>query len=318
VTSEGRRVAVVFNPVARGADERRAPTQRALDRAGLEVLWLETTPTEAGQGLVRRALEDDVELVLVSGGDGTIMACATGLADTGVPLALLPAGTGNLLAVNLDIPRDLEDAVGVALNGERRRIDLGCSEQGCFVVMAGLGFDAAMLRDTSPALKARVGALAYVVGALRHLRAEPVEIEVLIDDRDLITTEASMVLIGNLGKLQGGLSALPGADPGDGLLNVAIVRAGSIATWSAIAFQTLRGRADRARHVQARTASSVEVRAERPLPLELDGDIFDDTRVFRAEVRPGALTLCVPNAATEARRQIHGAAPRIASRPEIR
>jgi diacylglycerol kinase (ATP) len=296
MTSPPRRVALVFNPATRKkkVPERREQTAAALARAGLEVMWLETTPTDAGEGLVRRALDADVDLVLVSGGDGTVMACATALADTGVPLALLPAGTGNLLAVNFNVPRDLEGAVEVALSGERRRIDLGCCEQGCFAVMAGMGFDAAMLRDTSPALKARLGALSYVVGGLRHLRSPAVGIEVRLDNSEPISIEAHMVLVGNLGMLQGGFRALPDADPQDGLLNVAIVTAGSIGAWLKVALRVVRGRVGNDRRVQTHVASSVEVRAARPMPMELDGDIFDDARVLTVETRPGALTLCVP------------------------
>jgi YegS/Rv2252/BmrU family lipid kinase len=290
------RVALVFNPMTRNhkVEERRRQTRGALERAGLDVLWLETTAEDAGEGMLRRALETGIELVLASGGDGTIMACASALADTGVPLALLPAGTGNLLAVNLDIPRDLEGAVEVALAGDRRRIDLGSCEQGCFAVMAGMGFDAAMMRDTIPQLKARVGALAYIAGALRHLRARAVEIQLQLDGRATVVAEASMVLVGNMGRLQGGLRALPDADARDGLLNVAIVRADSITSWARVAWRLLRGRAGDDERVQTHVASSVRVRAARPLPVELDGDVFDDAQVLNIEIRPRALTICVP------------------------
>jgi YegS/Rv2252/BmrU family lipid kinase len=290
------RVALIFNPTTRNhkVEERRQHTRDALDRAGLDVLWLETTAEDSGERMLRRALESGIELVLASGGDGTIMACASALADTGVPLALLPAGTGNLLAANLDIPRGLQRAVEVALTGDRRQIDLGSCEQGCFSVMAGMGFDAAMLRDTNPKLKARLGPLAYVAGALRNLRGRAVDIELQLDDRETIVTEASMVLVGNMGRLQGGLRALPDADARDGLLNVAIVRADSITSWARVAGRLLLGRAGDDERVQTHTASVVKVRAARPLPVELDGDVFDDAQELSVETRPGALTICVP------------------------
>lgn len=290
------RVAVVFNPVTRNhrVEDRRRRTRDALARAGLDVLWLETTPDDAGEGLLRRALGTGIELVFVSGGDGTIMACASALADTGVPLGLLPAGTGNLLAVNLDIPRDLQRAVEVALAGGRRQIDLGSCEQGCFAVMAGMGFDAAMLRDTSPQLKARVGPLAYVAGSRHHLRTTAVEIQLRLDGREPIVAEANMVLVGNMGRLQGGIRALPDADASDGLLNVAIVRADSITSWARLAWRLLRARTGDDEQVQTHTASSVELRSARPLPVELDGDVFEDTQVLKVQTRPRALTVCVP------------------------
>jgi diacylglycerol kinase family enzyme len=97
-------VAVVFNPATGGGDPagRRQDTRKAL--AGLDVLWLETTEQDPGQGLTRRAVAEGVDLVIAQGGDGTVMACVTGLAGTDVPLAVLPGGTGNLLAANFDIP----------------------------------------------------------------------------------------------------------------------------------------------------------------------------------------------------------------------
>ncbi|MDQ3660903.1 MAG: diacylglycerol kinase, partial [Actinomycetota bacterium] len=149
---ETRRAVVVFNPVARRheADERRRATREAIEVRGLKYTWLETTEEDPGTKMLRGALEKAPDLVMVSGGDGTVMACATALANTGVPLALLPAGTGNLLATNLDIPRDLSGALEVALSGGSRTIDVGSCPHGCFVIMAGMGFDAAMLRDADP------------------------------------------------------------------------------------------------------------------------------------------------------------------------
>jgi YegS/Rv2252/BmrU family lipid kinase len=290
------RVALVFNPMTRNhqVQDRRQHTRDALDRLGLDVLWLETTAEDSGEIMLRRSLETGIELVLASGGDGTIMACASALADTGIPLGLLPAGTGNLLAVNLDIPRGLERAVEVALTGDRRQFDLGSCDQGCFAVMAGMGFDAAMLRDTNPKLKARLGPLAYVAGALRNLRARAVEMRVQLDDRETVVTEATMVLVGNMGRLQGGLRALPDADARDGLLNVAIVRADSITSWARVARRLLSGHAGDDERVQTHTASVVKVRAAQPLPVELDGDVFDDAQELSVETRPRALTVCVP------------------------
>ena len=149
---------MVFNPATSPDDapERKRDLQAALNAAGVEVVvWLETTKQEAGQGLTRQAVEQGVDLVLAAGGDGTVMACVTGLAASDVPLAVLPGGTGNLLALNLDLPSDLDDAVDVALHGDRRQLDVGALDGGAdrFVIMSGLGFDAAMLRDTNPTLK---------------------------------------------------------------------------------------------------------------------------------------------------------------------
>ena len=189
-----RRVAVVFNPATSpdGAPERKRDLQAALDAAGVEVVWLETTEQEAGQGLTRQAVEQGVDLVLAAGGDGTVMACVTGLAASDVPLAVLPGGTGNLLGLNLDLPSDLDDAVDVALHGDRRQLDVGALDGGAdrFVIMSGLGFDAAMLRDANPTLKTRIGPLAYVLSGLRQLRRRPARFRIRLDDQPTITPSA--------------------------------------------------------------------------------------------------------------------------------
>jgi diacylglycerol kinase family enzyme len=95
-------------------------------------------------------------MVVATGGDGTVMACATALAGSEVPLAVLPLGTGNLVATNLDIPTDLDRALAC----RRRRIDLGSVGDGRLVIAAGMGFDAAMLGDANHTLKARIGPFA--------------------------------------------------------------------------------------------------------------------------------------------------------------
>ena len=295
---ESRRVVVVFNPVARSheSDERRRATQEALDTRRLEYTWLETTKQDSGTEMLRSALEKKPDLVMVSGGDGTVMACATALANSGIPLALLPAGTGNLLATNLDIPRDLSGALEVALSSGSRKIDVGSCPHGCFVIMAGMGFDAAMLRDADPKLKSRLGAVTYVVSGLKHVRAPAGRVELRVDDAEPLVCEAHMILIGNIGKLQGGLTALPDADPEDGLLTVAVVRAGTVGAWLKLLWRIVRGRRGDDARVQTLLARRLQVTAEPAMPLELDGDVFEESSSFFVEVLPAALELRVPQA----------------------
>src|SRR5512132_2448907 len=238
-----RRVAVVFNPATSpdGAPERKRDLQAALDAAGVEVVWLETTKQEAGQGLTRRAVAQGVDLVLAAGGDGTVMACVTGLAGSGVPLAVLPGGTGNLLALNLDLPSDLNDAVEVALHGDRRQLDVGAPDgraDRC-VVRRGRGFDAAMLRDADPKLKSRIGALAYVLSGLGQLRRRPARFRIRLDGQPPITRVGQGLLVANVGRLQGGVTVAPEAKPDDGLLDVVILKTHTPIDWLGLAAQVL-------------------------------------------------------------------------------
>jgi YegS/Rv2252/BmrU family lipid kinase len=292
-----RLVAVVFNPASGGgdADTRRSDTEAALAGAGLDVLWLETTPEDPGQEITREALAEGVDLVIAQGGDGTVMACVTALAGTDVPLAVLPGGTGNLLATNFDIPSDLDGAVEVALHGERRRLDVAAMGEDRFVVMGGIGFDAAMLRDADPRLKERLGAVAYVISGLRQLRRRSTRFELRLDDAAPFTRVGQGVLVGNLGRLQGGLPVMPDARPDDGLLDVAVLRTRTLPDWARLAVGVLLRRR-RKPELEVLRARRVEVRCDRPQPVERDGDPAGETDHLVVEIVPRALTLCVPPA----------------------
>ncbi|HZA80642.1 MAG TPA: YegS/Rv2252/BmrU family lipid kinase [Actinomycetes bacterium] len=290
------RVAVVFNPATGGGegDERKRDTLGALEGAGVEVLWLETTPEDPGQGLTAKAVAEGVELVMAQGGDGTVMACVTGLAGTEVPLAVLPGGTGNLLATNFDIPAELEGAVEVALDGDRIRLDVAALDDDRFVVMGGIGFDAAMLRDADPRLKERLGAVAYVLSGFKHLRRRVTRFRLRLDDLTLERTGQG-VLIGNLGRLQGGLPVMPDARPDDGLLDVAVLQTRTMLDWLTLAWRVVARRPRKDPQLELFTARRVEISCDRPQPVERDGDPLEQPRDHLViEVVPGALTLCVP------------------------
>jgi diacylglycerol kinase (ATP) len=290
-----RRVTVVFNPATgKEPDARRAELEAALAPHGLEVRWCETTKEDPGQGFTRRAVDEGTDLVMVAGGDGTVMACVTGLAGTEVPLAVLPGGTGNLLANNFEIPVDLDGALDVALHGARRRLDVGAVGDDRFVIMCGIGFDAAMLRDADPELKARLGAVAYVLSGFRHLRRRATRFQLHLDDGPPIVRTGQGVLVGNLGRLQGGLPVLPDASPTDGQLDVAVLQAQTMLDWLVLAVRVLARRRHRDPQMEQFRARHVEVRCDRPQPVERDGDPADPTTELVIEVVPNALTLCVP------------------------
>ena len=302
---ERRRVALVFNPVNAGErpEERKRQVVEALEAAGAtEVLVEETTEEDPGRGATERVLSKGVDVVMVAGGDGTVMACVSALAGSRTPLAVLPGGTGNLLATNFDLPGDPKDAAQLALRGRGRRLDVGALEgDGLdgdrFVVMSGIGFDAAMLRDAGPALKSRLGAFAYVLSGLRHLRRRPVEYHIALDGLPAFSRVAQGVLVGNLGRLQAGLEVLPGAEPDDGILDVGILQARSLGGWLRLVGRVLlrRGRGGAGGPpLELFRAERVEVTCKRAQPVERDGDHAPPRRHFAVEILPAALTLCVP------------------------
>ena len=186
--------------------------------------WYETTEDDTGAGQAAAAVAAGARLVLVCGGDGTVAACAGALAGTGVAMAVVPVGTGNLLARNLGIPLELAEALEVAFGTAERVIDVLEAAEQRFVVMAGLGFDAALIRDTDDDLKERLGWLAYVGGLARALRRSPhARFTITIDDGLPVSTEAIGVLVGNVGQLEAGITLMPDASPDDGQLDVLVL-----------------------------------------------------------------------------------------------
>ena len=294
----GPRSAVVYNPAkVPDLDLLRRIIGEGLTKADWpEPSWYETTPEDPGEGQAKQAVSDGAELVFACGGDGTVMAVVTALAGTDVTMAVLPAGTGNLLAANLGLGTDPATGVEVALEGGRRRIDVGVVEDRCFVVMAGMGFDAQMLAGTSEEAKKRIGWLAYVGGALKHLRDRPMRARIVLDGGRPMPRHPRTVIVGNVGRLQGGVRLLTEADPADGKLDVAILSPNNLRHWASLAWGVLR-RQDRVPLMETYTASRIDIYSRQIQPRQLDGDLIEPGRHLKIYVKPAALLLCVPRPA---------------------
>ena len=275
-------------------DQLRRVVERGLGRAGWPLpKWYETTAEDPGRGQARQAVREGAELIFACGGDGTVMAVVTALAGSDVALAVLPAGTGNLLAANLGLAGDPATGVQVAIDGGRRRIDVGVVGEHCFAVMAGIGFDAQMLAGTSEKAKKRIGWLAYVVGGFRHLRDRPMRARIVLDGERSLPRRPRSVIVGNVGRLQGGVRLLQRADPADGKLDVAILSPNNLGHWASLAWALLR-RHERVPLMETFTAERIEIYTRRQEPRQLDGDLIEPGRTMKIQIKPRALLLCVP------------------------
>jgi diacylglycerol kinase (ATP) len=263
-------------------------------RGVVDPVWYEVPKSRKAPKRVRQALDAGADLVLAWGGDGMVQRCANELAGTGVPLAILPAGTANLFAANIGIPHDLEAAVEIALHGHRRALDVGVLNGERFTVMAGTGFDARMIRDADAGLKDRLGRAAYVVTGARNLNAPLAKVKIDVDGERWFTGQASCVLLGNVGKILGGVEAFEGARPDDGVLEIGVVTAASAMQWTRVMARVALGRSERSPYVEVRQGREFRIRLDRELPYELDGGARGTARKLRAHVEPRALVVCVP------------------------
>ena len=249
-----------------------------------------------------RAVKRGADAVIAVGGDGAVLQVVQSLAGTQVALGIIPMGTGNLLAGNLDIPKGVDDAVKVLVDGGRRKIDLGRLSAGgkrtMFAVACGVGFDAQVMASTDPEEKQRLGKLAYVVSAIRRQgEIRDVEYEVTLDGVRK-SMDATQILIANFGGMGEGVKTRLEVEPDDGLLDVLVIRAsgpmgGLLAGWEALR-QDEPGESPEG-HVFRTRARKVRVSTAKRRLVETDGSVAGKTPI-RVSVRPGALTILVPPA----------------------
>lgn len=343
-------VAFVANPTKPGVAALRDTLVQACSARYLpEPLWYETTVDDPGVGQTRTALDDGAQVVVAIGGDGTVRAVAEGLTGSGVPMGLIPQGTGNLLARNLDLPLgDIDALVRIALTGTDRRIDVGWltvvrdesdaitpaqaahdaaagdslwpeanwpesapveahrpDRDHIFLVISGLGFDAAMVADTDEDLKAKVGWVAYFVAGIKHLHAHRMRLQMSLDESPWYNVRLRSLLIGNCGKLPGGIALLPDAVLDDGWLDIGAIdtRVGLLGwgqLFGEVALQRfgvrtrLPNKAGRIDHARAR---GLRVRAREAQQIQVDGDIVGTAFEIAARVEPLALTVRVDGTA---------------------
>ena len=249
--------------------------------------------------MTRTAVEAGVDLVLGAGGDGTIRVICSGLAGTGVPFGLIPAGTGNLLARNVGIPLDEGAALDVAFDGINTPIDLvRLSVDGLppdhFAVMAGIGIDAVIMEGTDPKLKKAVGSAAYFVSAAQNANHPALHATIQVDDQPPIKRRAHVLVIGNVAMLQANIQLIPGARPDDGLLDVLIASPRTVNDWLRLITRVLTRRRRLDSQMDRLIGKKVKITIDGRDQFQVDGDTVGECSTLTAEVAEGALTLRLP------------------------
>lgn len=312
--------AVVLNPTKLDRVTLAGLLDPALQEEGWgEALWLETSPDSPGTEQAREAVERGCDLVFAVGGDGTVRAVAQGLEGTGVTMAIVPRGTGNLFAHHLKLPvGDVAACIAAGLNGTTRPIDLGVidwtrpdesKERHVFLVIAGMGLDAQIMQTTDPVLKKRIGALAYVkAGAIALLNGKRMKLQFRIDGGEPKITKVHTVMVGNIGSIARGVTVMPDASDDDGFLDVVAARPYGPAGWFMVGWRVLvdnrflrrmkpksmREHDDNALELRYLQCRHIDVVLKEPEAIQLDGDHFGEVRAVSIEVAPGALLIKDP------------------------
>lgn len=289
------KLAVVINP--EGAQAEGKELEKALLGRSVDARWYETTEDDPGLGQTERAIREGADVVVACGGDGTVRACAQSLVDTGASLGVIPAGTGNLLARNRGIPLDVKEALDVVLGGHVETMDVGRLGEEVFTVMAGAGLDAVIMDETSSEAKDRFGVAAYVLEGVKHVFDDPFQatVEFENDLGEMSREEGSWatILVGNLGRLQGGVEIFPDAVPDDGRLDLVGLRADGAAEAVAAGVSAATGSTDSDRLLRAQ-APAFHLVFEEPMRYELDGEPRDQVDELSFRVLPGALRILGP------------------------
>lgn len=311
--------AVVYNPIKVDLDAIKKGVAAAEAEAGWgETLWFETSKEDPGQGVTRAALDAGATMVIAAGGDGTVRAVAEVVHESDAALALLPSGTGNLLARNLNLTLDnLGHSISTAFSGTDRPVDIcrieirhedGSLSTHAFLVMAGLGLDAKMLASTNEELKAKIGWLAYVGAIITALRdRNQLRLRYSLDGGSPQSVRAHTVIVGNTGTLTANVLLLPEAVIDDGEFEMVLLRPEGFVHWvqiivkvlweNGVLRRTLLGRRMITKEVDALNyvkGREVTVKLSRPEEIELDGDGFGTATAFKARVLPGGLRVRVP------------------------
>ena len=313
--------AFIVNPSKPQAEARRLHIQRFCEAKGLNrIRFYDTQLDKDGRVCALEALEDGADVVIAVGGDGTVRTVASAASGTGHALGIIPIGTGNLFARNMGVPvDDIDAALTVATSHGSRLVDMGRltlldhpeDDHGhAFLIIAGIGFDAAMIDDTNPELKANISWLAYFVGGVKNLFAPKFRGTLTVTSADGSThtiknLDFRTVMAGNCGQIPM-FSLMPAASYDDGLLDFEIIdTTGGILGWANlfgdVVHQTIIGKPEQNplstnSTIEQVQGVSAEITLEKPAKAQVDGDMLPETRHIRFSVDHRALIVRVPDA----------------------
>ncbi len=284
------KVALIVNPIAgQGRAIKVLPKVEKELQDHFELLVLRTLPEKDGLALSRIALEEDCQAVVALGGDGTISQVINALAESKVPLGVVPCGTANVFANEMGIPRDPGKACRIVLDAKKREIDLGKADGQFFLLMAGIGFDANVVRDVNPDVKRMLKDLAYVLtGVKTVLTYRPSRMTVRVDEEH--EQDGYFVVVGNARFYAGRFSVTKMASIEDGLLDVCIFKNGEMKSFARYITGVLLGNHTGFSDVEYLRGRSIRIEAAHPTLVQADGELIGELPMVFS-VAPRALSV---------------------------
>lgn len=298
-TLNGKRVLVVHNPRSGQGDTPMPEFLDLLRAAGADV----TDRALEGETPISAYVEgiETYHMVVAAGGDGTVSSLAYATRYKNIPLLAYPAGTANLIAKNLDLPKTPQELLQVMLDGHAVRLDLGeievKGESRGFAMLAGAGADAAMIRD-SEELKEKYGELAYVLSAMKQINPKKTTFQLIVDGEPR-SFEGIGVMVANLGMANYRLPITSDISPSDGRFTVILLKAGNIFRLVPNIIDSVRAKLNLgdpmfSGNLETFEARQIQVDATEPFPLQFDGELHVETTPFVARILPGAVRFLTP------------------------
>lgn len=287
-------ILLISNPKSRQGERGLSDFIAALEAAGVQVTQRELSP----ESQIPELLQDAAQFgaVVAAGGDGTVSSAAYALRGQDVPLMAYPAGTANLIAQNLDLPKDPAELAQVLLHGRSVALDLGeievAGQKNGFCMLAGAGVDANMIKD-SEEYKDKFGVLAYVMSAVKQINPQKTTFKLVIDGQPR-EFEGMGVMIANLGMANYRLPITTDISPNDGRFTVILLRADSVFRLLPNLIDSVRARLNLGdpmfdSNLETIEAREITIDAVDPFPLQYDGEAHSETTPFTARILPRAV-----------------------------
>jgi YegS/Rv2252/BmrU family lipid kinase len=263
-----------------------------LEKLGFELIQESASQPENLPQIIRQYGEQ-IDLVIIGSGDGTISAAIEGLLATQIPLGILPLGTANNLAKTLEIPPSLSEACNIIANGKTRRIDLGCLNGKYFLNVAGLGLSTAINQQVTKEFKQRWGVLAYIVTALKvGCQVRPFEVEIRWDNQS-IQTKTRQVTVCNGRYYGSGLIIAKDAAIDDQRLDLYSLESQNWWELLSLLPALMRGNYVNGRGIRILQGTKFELYTPKPCQMDIDGEAISQTPAH-FNLIPQALSVFVP------------------------